>query len=86
MNSNLFGVLQQLFRNDAQGLANRRRIFDSFKNCVANAAEKPAVSDIKPEEDLLPAYAENERKKRLREAYRLREIFSKPVSMRDDKE
>ncbi|HAO19523.1 MAG: hypothetical protein BWK80_38770 [Desulfobacteraceae bacterium IS3] len=87
MNSNLFGILQQLFRNDAQGLANRCQMADSFGKYLDNFAQEIGQSNAPITEEETPhVNIADMKKKRLRRAYLLGKLFEKPVSMRDDKE
>ncbi|GEM_PF-3209294 len=87
MNSNLFDILQQLFRNDAQGLANRRLMVDTFGKYLDNVAQEISQPNAPITEEMpSSATVADAKKKRLRRAYLLGEIFAKPASMRDDKE
>jgi hypothetical protein len=86
MNSNLLGILQQLFRGDAQGLANRRQMVDTFGKYLDNFAQelRQPKMQMSEKETPPPANIADEKKERLREAYLLGEAFDKPLSMRED--
>jgi len=85
MNSNLLGILQQLFRGDEQGLANRRRMVDTFGKYLDNFAQELRQPNAQMSEDETPSEnSADVKKERLREACLIREAFSKPLSMRED--